>query len=720
LNDPLQNLNPEQQKAVLHTEGPLLIVAGAGSGKTRVLTQRIGHLLGTKGVHPENILAVTFTNKAAEEIKHRIGVKMPWVGTFHSICLKLLRRHADVLGFPPSFVIFDTADQLQLVKKVLTELNYNHKQYDPRSILGTISAEKNELVSAGEYTRQAVDLYQQVAAKVYERYQQELKANSAMDFDDLLMYAVLLFQKAPELLAHYQEQFRYILIDEYQDTNHAQYVLTRELAKKHRNICVVGDSDQNIYSWRGADIRNILDFEKDYENVTVALLEQNYRSTRTILNIANAVISHNKLRKEKNLWSKNIDGDKADYFYALDEQDEAIFIIKKAVELKRARTVGSYNDIAVFYRTNAQSRAIEEVCLKLDIPYRIVGGIRFYERKEVKDILAYLRVLNNPDETTSLLRIINTPARGIGQTSLQHITATALQQGLSVWTVLQNPMLIPDRARGDVREFILLIKELRSLVGTAPLARLIDAVISKSGYRSMLMASKQEEDMERLGNIQELISIAEEKEQPLPDFLAEIALMSDLRDWRSSEEALTLMTLHSAKGLEFPAVFMAGMEEGLLPHFRSQFDPLQMEEERRLCYVGMTRAKEHLYLTSAHQRRAAGDSRLCERSRFLNEVPPEYLVSEQSEKLGGWLLSDKDDDSFSVETETVSYKRSFTQNKDISFDFKQGDNVLHTKWGKGQIRKVHGAGEAMTLEVEFPAEDGIKLVMPKYAPLQKV
>ncbi len=725
INELTAGLNPEQQKAVLHTDGPLLIVAGAGSGKTRVLIHRIKNLLEGKGVHPEEIFAVTFTNKAAEEMKHRLGRNMPWVGTFHSMCLKLLRRHADKLGFPTTFVIFDPGDQVSLIKKILTDLNYNHKQYDPWSVLGAISKQKNELVGPEEFEQKANDVYQDVVAECYTRYQKALKDSSAMDFDDLLCNIVRLFAQEPEILAHYQNKFRYVLVDEYQDTNHVQYLITRELAKLHKNICVVGDSDQNIYSWRGADIRNILDFEEDYSSCTTILLEQNYRSTKTILSIANAVIKNNSQRKEKNLWTNNEDGNKAVYYHALNEHDEASYIAKKLQLLKKTGDLKSYSDAAIFYRTNSQSRVIEELCIKQNIPYRIVGGLKFYERREVKDILAYLRVLNNPDETTSLLRIINTPARGIGATSLEHITATALQQGLSVWAILQNPLLIPDRARGNVAEFVKMINELKAQVGTIPLAKLIDHVISACGYRAMLMASKQDEDMERLENIQELISIAEEKEQPLFDFLSEIALMSDMRDWRSGDEAVTLMTLHSAKGLEFPLVFMPGMEEGLLPHFRAQFDPMQLEEERRLCYVGMTRARQQLYLLSAYQRRGAGSFKLCELSQFMSEVPQELIDKESSPELGGIFgkSSSYEDRSFadSMFSTTPKVVDQYEKPKaEVSFDFKNGDIVQHNKWGQGKVINVHGTGASTTLQVKFNSGEGVKLVMPKYAPLQKV
>jgi DNA helicase-2/ATP-dependent DNA helicase PcrA len=630
------------------------------------------------------------------------------------------------LGYPTSFVIFDSADQVSLIKKILTELNYNHKQYDPWSVLGAISKQKNELVGPAEFEKTATDVYQEVVAEVYIRYQKALKDSSAMDFDDLLFNTVLLLAIEPVILEHYQEKFRYILVDEYQDTNHAQYTIIKELAKGHGNICVVGDSDQNIYSWRGADIRNILNFEKDYSQVTNILLEQNYRSTKTILSIANAVIKNNSQRKEKNLWTENEEGAKAVYYHAMNEHDEAAYIVKKIKLLKNSEKLASYSDAAIFYRTNSQSRVIEESCIKQNIPYRIVGGIRFYERREVKDILGFLRVINNPDETTSLLRVINVPARGIGETSLKHITATAMQQGVSVWTILQNPLLIPDRVRSSVNEFVQMILELRTQVGVIPLAKLIDNVISKCGYRAMLMASKQDEDMERLENIQELISIAEEKEQPLFDFLSEIALMSDMRDWRTGEAAVTLMTLHSAKGLEFPLVFMPGMEEGLLPHFRAQFDPLQLEEERRLCYVGMTRARKQLYLLSAYQRRGAGSFRLCELSQFMAEVPKELIDKEVSPELGGIFGSGSGGGAnFSDSMFTSSYSAKVVDQyakpkEDVSFDFKNGDIVKHVKWGQGRVINVHGQGAATTLQVQFHSGEGVKLVMPKYAPLQKV
>ncbi|MBU0581489.1 MAG: UvrD-helicase domain-containing protein [Candidatus Margulisbacteria bacterium] len=723
MSEYLQNLNPEQLKAVQHSDGALLIVAGAGSGKTRVLTQRVSYLLHEKGIAPDRIVAVTFTNKAAEEMKNRIGVKMPWVGTFHALCLKILRRHIQLLGFKPGFAIFDTTDQLHLVKNILADLNYNNKQYDPRSILGSISAAKNELLDAEAYNAKAEDVYQNVVAKVYAKYQQSLKDSNAVDFDDLLFFVIQLFARFPDVLHQYQEQFLYVLVDEYQDTNHVQYLLTKYFAAKYKNICVVGDSDQNIYSWRGADIRNILDFEKDYEQVSTILLEQNYRSKKNILKIANSVIKNNMSRKEKNLWTENDDGENAQYYYAFNEHEEASYIAGQIQILKAHSKVKSYEDMAVFYRTNAQSRVIEEEFLKRDIPYRIVGGIRFYERREVKDILAYLRVINNPSDNASLMRIINVPTRGIGQISIQQLVNLALEKGLTVWNVLQNPALLPDRLKTKVAEFIKIMKDLQAEAAQTKVSKLIDKVITKSGYRQMLLESKQEDDFERLGNIQELVSIAQEKENSLTDFLAEIALMSDLRDWEAQEEAVTLMTLHSAKGLEFPVVFMTGLEEGLLPYFRSQFDNNLLEEERRLCYVGITRAKEKLFLTSAYQRRVAGDFRICEVSRFLEEIDENYLDKTESEQVKGMLLMRKssweEDQDWITEKSFMKKSMYEEQSKEKSYDFQQGDQVRHNMWGMGEVIKIHGEGPSMTLEVRFPKEDGVKLIMPKYAPISK-
>ncbi|REJ36795.1 MAG: DNA helicase PcrA, partial [Bacillota bacterium] len=644
MTDWLKDLNETQLAAVQHTEGPLLIIAGAGSGKTRVLTYRIAYLLEVKGVPPWAILAVTFTNKAAREMRERVtrligpAGEQVWVGTFHATCVQILRRHADRLGFPRHFLIFDTADQLAAVKETLKELNLDPKRYEPRGILAAISAAKNELLDPAGYAAQATDFWERTVARVYEGYQAKLKQNGAFDFDDLILATVRLFREDPAVLEHYQERFRYLMIDEYQDTNRAQYVLVNMLASRHRNLCVVGDADQSIYRFRGADIRNILDFERDYPDATVIKLEQNYRSTKRILEAANNVIANNLDRPEKKLWTHNPEGDPIIFYQAGDEREEAAFVgdeIRHGV-LEEGR---SYRDFAILYRTHAQSRTFEEEFIRRGIPYRIVSGVRFYERKEIKDLLAYLRLIFNPYDSLSLRRIINVPKRGIGDTTLSRLDDYAAAMGMPLYETLNDEAALAElspAAAGKVRAFYELVEGWRRLVGAVSLTALAERVLEESGYLAELHAERSVEAEARIENLKEFLSVTRQFEleqgQDLGAFLEHVALVSDVDVYDPQADSVVMMTLHAAKGLEFPVVFLVGMEEGVFPHSRAVMEPGELEEERRLCYVGMTRAKERLYLTCAQQRMLYGEPVASAVSRFVGEIP-EHLVENRSEEI---------------------------------------------------------------------------------------
>lgn len=645
----LSRLNPEQRRAVEFGDGPLLIIAGAGSGKTRVLTYRIAHLIHVRGVPPWRILAVTFTNKAAREMKERIEQLIGttasglWIGTFHSICGQILRREASVLGYTSHFLIFDTTDQLGVVKEVMKELNLDAQRFEPRTVLSQISRAKNELIGPETFSDRAADFVEKQIARVYKGYQQRLKNANAMDFDDLLLNTVLLFRNHPDVLANYQNRFDYILVDEYQDTNHAQYVLVNRLAERHRNICVVGDEDQSIYSFRGADIRNILDFEKDYPDATVIKLEQNYRCTQVILEAANQVIAHNVSRKSKRLWTGNPRGNLIRFFQAGDEGQEASFV---AAEIqRRSREDGlAYQDFTILYRTHAQSRTFEEEFIRWAIPYRIVAGLRFYERKEVKDILAYLRVLANPADDFSLRRIANVPRRGLGSASLDKLEAWASARGLAIHDALRS--LAEAGGSGDVPEvsgraakaavqLYQLLERLRAELVAAPQGELADwtaRVMRESGYLAELEAEKTEEAAGRLENLNEFLNMVKQFEAANPgagidELLEHVALVSDVDAYDPDANAVTMMTFHSAKGLEFPVVFMVGMEEGIFPHARSLWGGSKddIEEERRLCYVGITRAQKDLYFTCARQRTQYGASTPRLPSPFLREVGEDLI-----------------------------------------------------------------------------------------------
>jgi len=634
----IDSLNPQQREAVLHEGGPLLILAGAGSGKTRVITHRIAYLIRERGVHPQQVLAVTFTNKAAREMRERVeqllhrNCRGLWISTFHSACARLLRSHISLLGYDSNFVIYDTADQKAMIRAVMKELNINEKMYSRDSILGRISRAKNDLIGPDDYASTAQEFGAEAkTAQVYELYQQTLKGSNALDFDDLLFLTVRLFEEEAEIRALYQERFRHILVDEYQDTNHAQYRLIKILAAGHSNLAVVGDDDQGIYSWRGADIGNILSFREDYPDLKVIQLEQNYRSTQNILSAAWHVVERNREREPKKLWTENGAGDPLDYFQAPDEMEETDFVCRK---IRDHREEGMrLSDMAVFYRTNAQSRVLEEGMRQYGLPYRVVGGLRFYDRKEVRDLLAYLRVIANPKDSVNLKRILNVPPRGIGGTTLARLEELGRERGCPLYDALQASQeteRISKRPRREIGAFLQMMNELITAKESQPPSFLLEELDRRTGYTQKLQESKDPTDSTRLENIRELYSALKEFEETsdenhLEAFLESVALISDADTVKSDAGVVTLMTLHSAKGLEFPVVFLTGMEEGLFPHGMSLRSESGLEEERRLCYVGMTRAKEKLYLTSAQSRRVFGTYRAGIPSRFLREIPADLL-----------------------------------------------------------------------------------------------
>ena len=647
--DTLENLNPQQQAAVENINGPMLILAGAGSGKTKVLTCRIAHLL-ELGVPPYKILAITFTNKAAKEMRSRVDAMVGpaardvWLYTFHAFCARFLRREIEVLGTHQSnFAIYDAADQKNLLKSILKEMNLDEKRFPPAAMQNAISNAKNQMHTAAAFARLAGDFFEQKAAEVYVQYEKRLLANNAMDFDDLLMLTVKILAEFPEVREKYQQRFSYIMIDEYQDTNRTQYLLTRYLAGDDGNLCVVGDADQSIYGWRGADIRNILDFEKDYPKARLLKLEQNYRSTSVILDAANAVIENNTGRKPKKLWTKNPVGAAITYYNATDERDEARFVVEQAQMLIRSGRY-SYGDMAVLYRVNTQSRVFEEMLIKSGISYSMVGGVKFYDRKEIRDVMAYLKVLYNPYDTLSLLRVINVPKRGIGQTTVNKLQDHANAQGISLFEVITNAASVPGlspRFIAKLEEMSGVLFDLMAEVDTVPVEQLIEDVMNKTGYLEELHAERTPQSESRAENLKELISVAQDflkdegEEKTLARFLEHVALVSDIDDAKLDNDKFTLMTLHSAKGLEFPVVFLAGMEEGLFPHARSWMDDEEMEEERRLCYVGITRAKQLLYLTSAGMRTIYGRTEASEPSRFLEEIPDKLVHEYRKVSLPG-------------------------------------------------------------------------------------
>lgn len=722
----LEELNPEQQKAVRHTEGPLLIMAGAGSGKTRVLTHRIAYLLAEKGVAPWNIVAITFTNKAAREMKERISqltggaAEQMAISTFHALCVRILRKDIDRLGVHRQFTILDAQDQLSVIKQILKELNFDSKKFPPRSLLGTISAAKNKLWTAEEYgKRRKKDLYTDVALEVYQEYEKRLLKNHALDFDDLIFFTVRLFQRVPEVLEYYQRKFQYIHVDEYQDTNTAQYQLVRLLGARFQNVCVVGDSDQSIYKWRGADIRNILSFEKDYPQAAVIYLEQNYRSTKTILNAANEVIRHNSNRKPKKLWTKNDTGAKVCFYEAEDEYDEARYVTGL---IRRMQEKGeSLENIAVLYRTNAQSRAMEEALVQANVPYRIFGATRFYERKEIKDVLAYLRLVANHDDDISFTRIVNVPRRGIGRTTLERLERYAAEHGVSLFAAAcaGRDAGVSTNIAKKLIDFTEMIKMLAQLQEELPVTELVEKVLEETEYRAMLAAERTLEARSRMENIDELLTVtktfeAENQDRSLLAFLTELALDSEPQDEdQDSNEngAVTLMTLHAAKGLEFPTVVIIGMEEGIFPHYRSLFDEEEMEEERRLAYVGMTRAERRLYLTSARNRTLFGRTEQRPLSRFIEEIPESFVerIEKEREGQGRFRLPRK-----SAAPKSMQSKISGTS----SYDWSVGDRVQHRKWGTGVVVSKRGANESLELDIAFP-QVGVKRLLAQFAPIEK-
>lgn len=735
-------LNPQQAEAVINTEGPMLIMAGAGSGKTKVLTCRVANLL-QKGVRPYRILAITFTNKAAAEMRERVNnmsgpaAKDVWLFTFHAFCARFLRMEIDKLpGYGGNFAIYDTADSQNLIKQILKEMNLDDKRFQPSGILSRISNAKNALQDAAAFARQAGDFYEQKVADIYSRYEQKLQLNNALDFDDLLMLSIKLLQENKEVREKYQDRFDYLLVDEYQDTNHAQYLLTKFLAAKHRNICVVGDADQSIYGWRGADIQNILDFEKDYPDAKVIKLEQNYRSTQIILDAANAVIENNTGRKPKNLWTENKSGADIIYFQAVDERDEARFVIEQLQNLQRTENK-KLGDMAILYRTNTQSRIFEEMLIKSGISYNMVGGLKFYERKEIKDIIAYLRVIFNPADSLSLLRIINVPKRGIGDASLAKIQAYAAANNVSLFEAVSNAAAIDglsSRFVSKLDDLAGIIFELMNLAGEAPVEDLIDRVLRDTGYLEELENERTPQAQSRIDNLHELISVAQEfaaseEENNLENFLAHVALVSDIDDTELGEDAITLMTLHSSKGLEFPVVFLVGMEEGLFPHARTLMDETEIEEERRLCYVGITRAKEKLFLSSTKMRTIYGNTVTYPPSRFLQEIPARLVKTIKRQERFSVLENFKQvSEKYSARPQkpaSTFNPHSFMPQKPAAAAggtgtrFNTGDRVSHSKWGEGMVVSVKDSPDGQEVKVAF-AGAGVRSLLTKYAVLKKL
>jgi len=736
--DLLKGLNDEQKKAVLHVDGPLLILAGAGSGKTRVLTNRIAYLIKEKNVYPSSILAITFTNKAAKEMRERIDGLIEnvsdsiWVSTFHSMCVRILRRDIEKIDYDRSFVIFDYTDQQTVVKDCLKELNLNEKNFAPKSVLGDIGRAKDELIDPATYAKMyAADFRMSKIAKIYELYQKKLKQNNALDFDDIIMLTIKLFSNYPEVLDYYQRKFKYILVDEYQDTNTAQYSLISMLSSRSKNLCVVGDDDQSIYGWRGANIRNILDFEKEFKNCKTIKLEQNYRSTQTILDAANCVIKNNFGRKNKSLWTENKGGDKLRHCECANEHEEAYFI---ANEIKRLSTMKDmqYKDFAILYRVNAMSRVVEEMLMKEGIAYKIFGGLKFYDRKEIKDIIAYLRLIQNPSDNISLKRCINEPRRGIGTTTIEKAERIANSRGVSIFAIISSAKEIPElgRAASKLEGFVSMISRFRVLKESMKVSELIQEVIEQSGIQKYYEEEDTLEAQSRLENIQELKSVALEfeannEEQSLEDFLANVSLVADIDNMDEDSDYVVLMTLHSAKGLEFPVVFMVGMEEGIFPSYRSVTDEGELEEERRLCYVGITRAKQSLYLTNTFTRTLFGNTSYNRMSRFLNEIPPELIEgNEKKERISQKVASNK---SANVVRGNFGVPSSFrtttftevSKPKVAASNFSVGDKVEHKKFGMGIITKVEKDKDDFMLEIHFKG-NGMKRLMAAFANLSKL
>lgn len=756
----LEDLNPVQREAVIHREGPLLILAGAGSGKTRVLTYRVAHLI-AQGVSPHQIMAITFTNKAAKEMRERVETLVGsegqglWVATFHSACVRILRREIDNLGgYTRSFVIYDSGDQQSVLKSCIKECDLDEKKFPVRAVAAVISDAKNKLWDSQRFAQEASDYFQQKVVKVYELYQKKLKSSNALDFDDIIMLTVRLFRQQPEVLRYYQEKFRYILIDEYQDTNHAQYVLVKLLAERYRNLCVVGDDDQSVYRFRGADVQNILDFERDYPEAKVLKLEQNYRSTKSILEAANAVVKHNEERKDKSLWTENQQGTPLVYYFANNEQDEARYVAERIQRLKDAEG-RPFNDFALLYRTNAQSRVLEERLLREGIPYRVLSGYKFYERMEIKDILAYLRLLYNPADTVSFARVLNVPKRGLGESTLEKILEYADEQGMAVLDAVLEAEYIPElqtRARKPLLAFAHLMQELKEMAAEITVTALVEEILKKTGYRVQLEGEKTPEAQARLENLQEFLSVtgeydekAQEADEPeevsaaaensevmagdtlvrrgLAGFLEQVSLVADIDNLDPTEDAVVMMTMHSAKGLEFPVVFVVGLEEGIFPSSRSMVEPALLEEERRLCYVAITRAREKLYLSHAEMRMLYGRTQYNRSSRFLEEIPPELLVERDPldppvyPKVGkpqaparGMNFREKRPPLGSWNTNVG------TPLSEKTIVYQVGDRVEHDKFGRGVILRVTGEGSSAMVAVDFGGQ--VKQLMAEFAKLK--
>lgn len=729
----LHNLNKDQQQAVKTTEGPLLIMAGAGSGKTRVLTHRIAYLIDEKDVPSGNILAITFTNKAAREMKNRVeqlvgpAGKTMWVSTFHAMCVRILRRDIERIGYSRNFIIIDSGDQLSVMKQVLKNLNVDPKQYDPRAMINQISSAKNKLMTPEQYTSLTGNYYEQQVAKIYGAYQEMLRKNQALDFDDLIMETIHLFQRIPEVLQYYQRRFQYIHVDEYQDTNEAQYHLVQLLAQKHENLCVVGDSDQSIYRWRGANIKNILSFEKDYTNAKVIFLEQNYRSTKAILNAANHVIDHNKGRKPKNLWTENQEGQQITYYQGSTEREEAYYVTEKIQDLIVSGEYSS-QDIAVLYRTNAQSRALEDTLMKANMAYQIIGGLKFYDRKEIKDLIAYLRLITNPDDDISFERIVNVPKRGIGATTVEKLRQYAMQHDLSMFAAIAEVEYIgiAKRTANKLLEFRNMMMNLFKQQDFLTATDMVNQVLEVTSYEAVLKNEQSLEAQSRLENISEFLTVTQdfektvEEDKSLVNFLTDLALIADIDNVDENDpeqaEKITLMTLHSAKGLEFPVVFLIGMEENLFPHSRSMMDDEEMEEERRLAYVGITRAEEKLFLTHANMRTLYGRTNLNPISRFIEEIPEELLDGFEQTK-EGMFGSPTTPVKKQAPIKKAAAKKITTGAENAAWN--AGDKAVHKKWGVGTVVKVKGEGEDMELDIAFPAPTGIKRLLAKFAPITK-
>ncbi|QDW93578.1 DNA helicase PcrA [Staphylococcus caprae] len=726
MNSLVKNMNTEQSEAVRTTEGPLLIMAGAGSGKTRVLTHRIAYLLDEKDVSPYNILAITFTNKAAKEMKQRVEqlvgeeAQVIWMSTFHSMCVRILRRDADRIGIERNFTIIDPTDQKSVIKDVLKNENIDSKRFEPRMFIGAISNLKNELKTPEDAQKEANDFHSQMVATVYKGYQRQLSRNEALDFDDLIMTTINLFERVPDALEYYQNKFQYIHVDEYQDTNKAQYTLVKLLASKFKNLCVVGDSDQSIYGWRGADIQNILSFEEDYPEAKTIFLEQNYRSTKNILNAANEVIKNNSERKPKGLWTANTGGDKIQYYEAMTERDEAEYVVREI--MKHQRNGKKYSDMAILYRTNAQSRVLEETFMKSNIPYTMVGGQKFYDRKEIKDLLSYLRVIANSNDDISLQRIINVPKRGIGPSSVEKIQTYAVQNQISMFDALGEVDFI-GLSKKVTQECINFYETITNLIKEQEfleISDIVDEVLQKSGYRDMLEREQTLEFRSRLENLDEFMSVPKDyeentplEEQSLINFLTDLSLVADI-DEADTQSGVTLMTMHSAKGLEFPIVFIMGMEESLFPHIRAikSDDDHEMEEERRICYVAITRAEELLYITNATTRMLFGRSQSNMPSRFLREIPEDLLESHTGTKRQT-ISQAKPQQKRGFSKRTTSPKKQVS-----SSDWKVGDKVTHKAWGEGMVSNVNEKNGSVELDIIFKSE-GPKRLLAQFAPIEK-